>query len=126
MDYTKEIYTRLLQVIPNLRNIGNYAKLSASGFMDLHVDILHKKGNVWRISLAHNYRAGGDVIPDPDMEVTVDFVHGTAQAETYQDTYVYREATDETSRKELNEFLVLWLGNLVEQGHKIEDSSSNQ
>jgi len=118
MDHTKEIYTRLLQVIPNFRNIGNYAKLSASGFMNLHVDILHKNGNVWRISLAHNYKAGGDVIPDPDMEVTVDFATETAQAETYQDTYVYREVTDKRSRNELNEFLVMWLGNLIEQGHK--------
>ena len=122
MDHTKEIYARLLQVIPNLRSIGSYAKLSAPGFMDLHVDILHKNGNVWRISLAHNYKSGGDVIPDPDMEVTVDFAAETAQAETYQDTYGYREANDEKSRKELNEFLVLWIGNLIEQGHKIKDS----
>jgi len=35
---------------------------------------------------------------------------------------VYREANDERSKKELNEFLVLWLGNLIEQGHKIVDS----
>ena len=82
MDHTRELYTRLLQVIPNLRSIGSYAKLSAPGFMDLHVDILHKKGNVWRIALAHNYRSGGDVIPDPDMEVIVDFDNETAQAET--------------------------------------------
>ena len=122
MDHTKEIYTRLLHVIPNLRNIGTYAKLSAPGFMDLHVDILHKNGNVWRIALAHNYRAGGDVIPDPDMEVTVDFAAETAQAETYQDAYLYREANDERSKKELNEFLLMWLGNLIEQGHKIVDS----
>jgi len=126
MDHTKEIYTRLLQVIPNIRIIGSYAKLSASGFMDLHVDILNKNGNVWRISLAHNYKADGDVIPDPDMEVTVDFGAETAQAETYQDTYVYREAKDERSKNEMNEFLVLWLGNLIEQGHKIADSPSNQ
>jgi len=124
MDHTKEIYARLLQVIPNLRSIGSYAKLSAPGFMDLHVDILHKNGNVWRISLAHNYKAGGDVIPDPDMEVTVDFAAETAQAETYQDTYVYREALDQRSRKELNDFLLMWLGNLIE--HKSVESSSNQ
>ena len=126
MDPTKQIYTKLLQVIPNLRNIGSYAKLSAPGFMDLHVDILNKNGNVWRIALAHNYRSGGDVIPDPDMEVTVDFTVETAQAETYQDTYLYREANEEKSRKELNEFLFMWLGNLTEQGHKMENSSSNQ
>lgn len=88
MNHTKQIYTRLLQVIPNLRIIGSYAKLSAPGFMDLHVDILNKKGNVWRIALAHNYKAGGDVVPDPDMEMAVDFNGETAQAETYQDTYV--------------------------------------
>jgi len=126
MDHTRQIYTRLLQLIPNLRNIGTYAKLSASGFMDLHVDILNKNGNVWRIALAHNYKASGDVVPDPDMEVTVDFTAETAQAETYQDTYLYREANEEKSRKELNEFLFMWLGNLTEQGHKMENSSSNQ
>ena len=126
MDHTKEIYTRLLQVIPNLRNIGTYANLSATGYMDLHVDILNKSGNVWRIALAHNYKAGGDVIPDPDMEINVDFDNETAQAETYQDTYVYREATDERSKKDLNEFLLMLLDNLIEQGHKIVDSPSSQ
>ena len=52
--------------------------------------------------------------------------NAAAQAETYQDTYVCREANDERSEKELNEFLVLWLGNLIEQGHKIVDLSSSQ
>jgi len=122
MGHTKVIYARLLHVIPNLRNIGTYAKLSATGFMDLHVDILHKNGNVWRIAMAHNYKSGGDVIPDPDMEVTVNFAAETAHAETYQDTYVYREANDEQSKKELNEFLLMWLGNLIDQGHTIVDS----
>ena len=124
MDHTKQIYTRLLDIIPNLRNIGSYAKLSAPGFMDLHVDILSKNGNVWRIAHAHNYKSGGDVIPDPDMEVTVDFAAETAQAERYQDTYVYREANDAKSRKELNAFLLTWLGNLIEQGQKSGESSS--
>jgi len=126
MDHTKEIYTRLLHVVSYLRNIGAHAKLSASGFMDLHVDILHKNGDVWRISLAHNYKAGGDVIPDPDMEVTVDFDDKTAQAETYQDTYMYRVVDDERSKKESNAFLVLWLGNLIDQGHKSVDPLSSQ
>jgi hypothetical protein len=126
MDHTKEIYTRLLHVIPNLRNIGSYVRLSAPGFMDLHVDILNKNGNVWRIALAHNYKSGGDVIPDLDMEVTVDFAAETAQAETYQDTYVYREANDKCSRKELNDFLLMWLGNMIGQGHKSENSPSSQ
>ena len=119
-------YDSPLHVIPNLRNIGTYAKLSAPGFMDLHVDILNKHGNVWRIALAHNYKSGGDVIPDPDMEVTVNYANESAQAETYQDTYVYREAIDDRSRKEMNEFLFMWLGNLVDQGHKSVESQLKQ
>jgi len=126
MDNTKEIYARLLQLIPNLRNIGTYAKLSAPGFMNLHVDILNKNGNVWRISLAHNSRADGDIIPDSNMEVTVDFDNKTVQAETYQDTYVYREANDGKSKKEMNEFLLMWLSNLIEQGHRMVDSPLNK
>ena len=124
MDDTKQIYTCLLHVIPNLRHIGSYAKLSAPGYMDLHVDIQNKNGSVLRIALAHNYKSGGDVIPDPDMEVAVDFDNETAQAATYQDTFVYREATDERSREDLNEFLLMWLGNQIEQGHKLVESSS--
>ena len=126
MDHTKEIYARLLHVIQNFRNVYTYARLSAPGFMDRHVDILNQKGNVWRTSLAHNYKVGGDVIPDPDMEAIVDFAAETAQAEAYQDTYVYRAVVDKRTSKELNEFLVLWLGNLIEQGHKSVDSSPNQ
>jgi len=72
-------------------------------------------------SAGTNFRRARTVIPDPDMEVTVDFENETAQAETYQDTYVYRRARDERSKNEMNEFLVLWLGNLIDQGHKIVD-----
>jgi hypothetical protein len=78
MDHTKQIYAGLLHVIPNIRNIGTYAKLSAPGFTDLHVDILNKNSDVWRIALSHNYKSGDDIIPDPDMEVTVDFATETA------------------------------------------------
>jgi uncharacterized protein YqiB (DUF1249 family) len=126
MDHTKQIYTRLLQVVPNLRNIGSYAKLSASGFMDLHVDILHNNGNVWRISLAHNYKSDGDMIPDPDMEVRVNRKTETAEALTYQDIYQYQEvyaeegSCNQSLQNSLNEFLLMWLNNLYEQGHKIE------
>jgi uncharacterized protein YqiB (DUF1249 family) len=119
MDNSKAIFKKLLQVIPNLKGIESYAKLSASGFMDLHVDILYKNGKQRLISLAHNYRAGGDSIPDPDMEITVDFEGESASAETYQDTYSYQVADSEKARNDLNDFLVMWLNNLIDQGHKI-------
>ena len=49
----------------------------------------------------------------------------TVEALSFQDTYGYREvysgegAVDVKARKELNDFLVQWLQNLKEQGHKI-------
>ena len=123
MNHNKEIFKKLLRVIPNLRNIDSYTKLTSSGFMDLHVDVLNKNQNQWRIAIAHNYKSGGDMIPDPDMEITVNFDDETVKAETYQDSYVFRTADNVESQKELNEFLMMWLGNLIDQGHKVDKSS---
>ena len=47
----------------------------------------------------HDYLVVGGVIPNPDIEVTVDFSCEITQVETYQDTYVYRHADDERSIK---------------------------
>jgi hypothetical protein len=60
-----------------------------------------------RIAIAHNYTENGDVIPDPDMEVLVDFRDQTVNAKTYQNLYVYSvvEEDDNKLQEELNEFL---------------------
>jgi uncharacterized protein YqiB (DUF1249 family) len=47
------------------------------------------------------------------------------EALTFQDTYTYREvypdgsAVDLTAKKELNAFVLQWLTNLIDQGHKL-------
>jgi hypothetical protein len=47
------------------------------------------------------------------------------EALTFQDTYTYREVhldgdrVDLKAKKELNEFLLLWLTNLIDQGHRL-------
>ena len=127
MNTQKEIYKRLVRLIPNLYSIKESGKSVASGFMDFSLDILQRKGDVLRIAISHYYKhTSGDMIPDPDMEVMVNRKTETAEALTYQDTYGYQEvysedgSCNESLQKSLNEFLLMWLSNLHEQGHKIE------
>ena len=127
MNTQKEIYKRLVRVIPNLYSIKESGKSEAPGFMDFHLDILQRKGDVLRIAISHYYKhPSGDMIPDPDMEILVNRKTETAEALTYQDTYGYQEVYSEDGscnaslQRSLNEFLLMWLRNLHEQGHKIE------
>ena len=120
MSTSTTLFNQLLRVIPNLRTVNEYVKLKADGFMDLHVDILYRKGDTARIAIAHNYIQNGDTISDPDMELLVDFKNQTVEAKTFQNIYAYSEVEDgnDALQDELNEFLAMWLNNLIEQGHK--------
>jgi len=127
MNIQNEIYKRLLIVIPNLFNIKESGKSKSSGFMDFNLDILQKKGGVLRIAISHYYKhSSGDMIPDPDMELLVNRNNQTAEPLTYQDVFMYQEVYSEDGvpdvqlQKSLNDFLLQWLQNLKEQGHKIE------
>ena len=127
MNTQKEIYKRLIRVIPNLYSIKDSGNSEAPGFMDFHLDILQRKGDVLRIAISHYYKhSSGDMIADPDMEILVNRTAETAEALTYQDAYQYQEvysedgSCNESLQRSLNEFLLMWLNNLYEQGHKIE------
>ena len=127
MNTQKEIYKRLIRVIPNLYSIKDSGNSEAPGFMDFHLDILQRKGDVLRIAISHYYKhSSGDMIADPDMEILVNRTAETAEALTYQDAYQYQEVYSEDGscnaslQNSLNEFLLIWLNNLHEQGHKIE------
>ena len=127
MNTQKEIYKRLIRVIPNLYSIKESGKSESPGFMDFHLDILQRNSDVLRIAISHYYKhPSGDMIPDPDMEILVNRKTETAEALTYQDIYGYQEVYSENGscnqslKRSLNEFLLTWLNNLYEQGHKIE------
>jgi uncharacterized protein YqiB (DUF1249 family) len=119
MSNPTTLFTKPLRVIPDLRTSQQHVILKADGFMDLSVDILNRKGNTARISIAHNYIQNGHVTPDPDMELLVDFKNQTVQAKTFQNIYIYSEVEngDDALQSELNKFLEMWLNNLIDQGH---------
>ena len=127
MNTQKEIYKRLIRVIPNLYSINESGKSEAPGFMDFNLDILQRKRDALRIAISHYYKhPSGDMIADPDMEILVNRKTVTAEALTYQDTHGYQEVYSEDGscnqslQRSLDEFLLMWLNNLYEQGHKIE------
>ena len=127
MKQYQDIYKRLDQLIPGgieafLNGNQDYLKLKSSGYMDLHIDKLGSN----KIALAHNGKQNGDNMADPDMEIQINLEHKFAIALTYQNDYagVYQcvcpepGIIDQKLKKQLNSFLLQWLKNLKQQGHK--------
>ena len=108
-------FNKLMRVIPTLETIKDHAKLTAEPFMDLHVDILNRNASTARIALAHNFEQNSDLVPDPDMEIEVDFQAKIVIARTYQDAFGYQTRKD----NRLDIFLGQWLNNLINQGHRL-------
>lgn len=115
----EQIYDKLEKIGILKLKPGQYTKLKSRAFMDLAVEHLYR--NVF--SLTHYYKQGGDLVPDPDMQIRVMPEGKMAEAMSYQDTYGYRQVysdgkVDLKAKKELNAFLNKWLSNLIRQGFK--------
>lgn len=126
--FHQAIYSKLLKVCPDLHTIDSHRKSVVGGaIMDLSLDVLSRSDNKIVIALSHYYKhPSGDMIADPDMEVAVYPKQQTAEALSYQDSYIYRTVysqdriqVDAKAKKDLNDFLYIWLSNLIEQGHRI-------
>lgn len=124
------LYRKLKVVIPTLPEVPEYAKSKVPGLMDLNLDLLYRDHEIIKVALSHYYEQNGDLIADPDMVIRVDTKTETVEALSYQDTYTYREVypeggeADVRTKKELNEFLLQWLTNLIDQGHRLVTSDS--
>ncbi len=119
----ERIFQKLEHVLGDLDKLPEYQKLKASSFMDLNVDKLSGDGEEIRIALSHYFKQGGDMIPDPDMEMMVFPDLEMVEPLTYQDSYVYREVfpdsggIDLKARKDLSVFLNQWLSNIIDEGY---------
>ena len=129
-------FKRLQKLIPDVLDMepGTAKRLKAPGFMDLTVDCLvRERGEGYMvIAIAHRYEQNGDLMSDPDMELKIHFyaVEGgeghAVEALTYQQDGlgIYQRVYPEPGKvaprlqRELNQFLGMWLRNLLKQGHK--------
>ena len=82
------------------------------------------------LSLAHYYEQNGDLVPDPEMEVMVDFANRTVEAlsisqATGRHARVYEGTTlNLREKREQNAFLGMWLLNLRRQGYRLKPAES--
>jgi len=130
---SRDVYVRLFhklrEVVPDLMGIEESGKSIVEGYMDLNLDVIHKRSSCIVIALSHYYEhPSGDMIPDPDMEIAVYPDKEMAEALSYQDGFCYRRVYDHNNttedikaKSELNVFLEQWLVNLIEQGHSIRE-----
>jgi uncharacterized protein YqiB (DUF1249 family) len=97
---------------------AEYMNFQSPGLMDLNVDRLTNN----TIALAHNGLLNGDVMSDPDMEIRIYPESKSAEALTFQNSYlgIFQEVYPAPGKfyprlkKELNEFLNDWLRNMIE------------
>ena len=122
----RDIYHKLLDVIPDLMSIEEAGRSKVEGYMDLGFDLLYRTPERLVIVLSHYCRhPSGDMIADPDMEIAVYPVEEIATAISYQDCFGFRAAygsmaeTDQRNQGDMNQFVSQWLSNLIEQGHCI-------
>ena len=125
LQRANRIFQKLLRVAPNLMDIKEYTKSKSSGYLDLSCDILESGRDYRRIALSHYWQHPfGDLIPDPDMEVSIFFDWELAEATTYRDVFTYENAypvdgepPDFSVHSRINDVLEQWLQNLADQGH---------
>ena len=118
--------------LADLQGERSYRLRSDQGFMDLVVERLPPcpDSGAVVLSLAHYFVQQGDLCQDPEMTVRV-FPpaaghEGRVEALTFQQAVppvyqvVYPEPgkVDPRLKRELNDFLSLWLRNLKAQGHR--------
>lgn len=118
----ERIFRKLEKILGDSREIPEYQKLRASGFMDLSVDRIYGDEQSVTIALSHYFKMNGDMVPDPDMEIRIYPEMKMAEALAYQDSFGYRQVypepgkVDLKAKKDLNVFLNQWLSNIAEQG----------
>lgn len=119
----------LTDLIPNLRE-RNTMRLTKAGFMDLIVEKIDieaaaDRENCEGLSLAHYYQQSGDLIPDPDMELVVDWDRKRVEPVSIAMTGIYRRASESRAEEQDQaSFLVMWLRNLRAQGHQWDGKPS--
>lgn len=126
----------LKEIIPDFEKIkvGDSIKLKSPGYMDLSVEGYGQDSNGRMIlSIGHFSVQNGDLMSDPRMEIFVDPENEVVKALTYENHYmgifreVYNNIYDQDKvnlreQIEQNKFLSMWLKNLKEQGHKIDNN----
>lgn len=138
-NYDKMEKLGIIQAVHDLADSENdsYARFQAEGtalvfarYMDLIVEVIGKKNDKVLVSMAHYYQQNGDSVPDPEMEILVDFKYRMAHAISFSNAFgmvrsEFQEGDggvliDPRAKKKNDAFLGKWLSNLKQQGFKLK------
>lgn len=128
----REIYFKLLDIIPGLIAIDKPSRFEVCGYTDLGFEILQSAPKRLIIALSHYYcHTSGDWITGPNIGIAVYPELEHAEALTYRDLDCYKAVDDGGNRantrcrRQLNVLLSQWLSTLISQGHRVSPVSSN-
>lgn len=114
-------------MIGTIQSGKDYAKSHiGEPFMDLNMDVLERQTDYIVIALSHYFKQNGDLCADPDMQIRIYPERNMAEALTFQQALppIYQEVYPAPGKvvpelkRELNDFLDLWLRNCINQGHR--------
>ena len=104
---------------PLLTDKAIYIKYTSRGMEDLNIEVIGEN----RYAMAHNYVLNGDLMANPDIELTVDNATEKLYPQTYQqDNLQYYEVVngDSIKSKNLSTFMSTWFYNIKEQGYRVD------
>jgi len=127
----KEIYRQLNALTGGLASFfrgSGYLRIKCPPYADLRMfdqTWIRGERNGWhRIAMTHITVRNDELMADPDMEIRINMEKEEAEAVTYRDDYsdVYESAKDgnsydEREIREMNIFLLSWLGRLRRRGY---------
>ena len=99
--------------------------LKSGPFMDLHFEKIGKD----TFAMAHYFEQNGDLVPDPDMEIRVKPQLKIVEALALQTQFGFQRVypfpenlnlVNLRAKKELNQFLGMWLRNIIAQGFRFQ------
>lgn len=116
----------------DVKRVMSYGKSKVEGYMELvvervpYLDSESPNDNAYAISLAHYFKQNGDMCRDPEMVIFVYPSMKMVEAQTFEQSIppiyieVYHDSgtkVDMRAKKDHNDFLRVWLKNLIDQGH---------
>lgn len=93
--------------------------------LDLNIEKIYDD----RIAMSHYYEQNGDLMADPDIEISVDKDNKLLIPKTYQlDTLgIYQdELSNPKLGDELNGFLTTWISNIKDQHYQLSEVRSDK
>lgn len=128
-----DLFTRLEKIFPpEVLLSRDTLRLTSGGFMPFVVEVLARKDDCLKVSLAHYCYQNGDAIPDPDVVVEICLKARTIKPLSIQmsmgavvETTLIRDGKKyvNTARmKDLASFLGFWFHNLCAQGFHWSES----